>query len=221
MSQIAHNPLTFHSSCTNMSAISLSSARLPAELKEEYLELVASWLLDEWRATEDDLVRETDTPYTRGTTRFGRQQSRFWLEYRSGRHPWLHVLNNTLDLVFEIGGIPCRFSNDSAESPKKRAVVEVHQHQIQFLEDAEPGQAARFVFVLDHGFDESSDPRVVLLGFSAGGEVVCRWESGGVVRNLGDASSSVPVAVELPKPSIAPKRQRDELGSEDVASTGP
>lgn len=202
-----------------MAVHGISAPRLPAELRQEYLELVASWLLEEWRATEDDLVRDTDTSYTRGTTRFGRQQSRFWLEYRTGRHPWLRVLNNTLDLVFEIVGIPCRFSNDSVESPKKRAVVEVHQHQIQFLEEADPGQAARFVFVLDHGLDESSDPRVVLLGFTAGGEVVCRWESGSSVERLGVAGASVPVAVELPKPSVGVKRQRGGEG-DSKASTG-
>lgn len=198
-------------------------SNLPPVLKEACLELVSSWLLEEWAATEDDLVRDTDTSYTRGTTRFGRQQKRFWLEYQSGKHPWLRVLNNSLDIVFEIYGIPCRFSNDSAESPRKRAVVEVHQHQILFLEEAEPGEAARFVFVLDPGFDESSEPRVVLLGFSAAGEEVCRWTSGGVVRRIGEASPSVPSAVELPKPSVSPKRKRDGEGEGDdaVASAGP
>jgi hypothetical protein len=194
---------------------------LPAGLKEEYLQLVATWLLDEWYATEDDLVRDTDTPYTRGTTRFGRQQKRFWLEYLSGKHAWLRVLNNSLDIVFEISGIPCRFSNDNVESPKKRAVVEVHQHQIPFLEGAEPGNAARFVFVLDPGIDESSEPRVVLLGFSTGGEEVCRWTSGGVVRRIGEATPSVPPAVELPRLNVTPKRKRDSEGDDAVASAGP
>ncbi|NMG48994.1 hypothetical protein GO613_12870 [Azoarcus communis] len=194
--------------------------RLPHELKEEHLELVASWLLDEWRATEDDLVRDTDTPYTRGTTRFGRQQKRFWLEHLSGKHPWLRVLNNSLDIVFEINGIPCRFSNDNAEAPKKRAVLEVHQHQIQFLEEADSGEAARFVFVIDCGFDESSEPGIVLLGFSASGEEVCRWTSGGVVRTLGEASHSAPAPIELPRPSIAPKRKLGDEGDDAFASIG-
>lgn len=204
-----------------MSVAEPSHGSLPSGLKEEYLELVASWLLEEWRATEDDLVRETDTPYTRGTTRFGRQQMRFWLEHRSGRHPWLRVLNNSLDIVFEISGIPCRFSNDNVEAPKKRAVVEVHQHQISFLEGAEPGNAARFVFVIDCGVDEASDARVVLLGFAASGQEVCRWTSGGVLRRMGEMSRTVPLPVELPKPSIAAKRKRDEDGDEAVASAGP
>lgn len=208
-----------------MAAMTSRRNNLPPVLKEEYLELVSSWLLEEWAATEDDLVRDTDTSYTRGTTRFGRQQKRFWLEYLSGKHPWLKVLNNSLDIVFEISRVPCRFSNDSAESPKKRAVVEVHQHQILFLEEAEPGEAARFVFVLDTGFDEASEPRVVLLGFSVGGDEVCRWTSGGVVRRMGEANPSVPPAVELPKPSVTPKRKRkrdvDGEGDDAVASAGP
>jgi len=189
-----------------------TTGSLPAGFKEEYLEFVASWLLDEWRATADDLVRDTDTPYTRGTTRFGRQQKRFWNEHLSGKHPWLRVLNNSLDIVFEISAIPCRFSNDNPESPKKRAVMEVHQHQIPFFEGAEAGEAARFVFIIDCGLDEASDPRVVLLGFSASGEVVCRWTSGGLVRRIGEATPSIPAPVELPKPSISPKRKR---GDED------
>lgn len=166
-------------------------------------------------------MRDTDTAYTRGTTRFGRQQKRFWLEHLSGKYPWLRVLNNSLDIVFEVSSIPCRFSNDSAESPKKRAVVEVHQHQIQFLEETEPGEAARFVFVIDCGLDESSEPRVVLLGFSASGEEICRWTSGRVVRRIGEASPSMPAPVELPKPNIAPKRQRDDEGDDATASVGP
>lgn len=195
--------------------------RLPRGLKVECLDLVASWLLEEWRATEDDLVRDTDTAYTRGTTRFGRQQKRFWLEYQSGKHPWLRVLNTTLDTVIEINGIPCRFSNDNAESPRKRAVLEVHQHQIPFLEESDVGEAARFVFVIDGEFDPSSDPRVVLLGFSASNVEVCRWTSGEGVRSVGLATAEFPVPIELPKPSVVPKRKNNVSDSDDAASVGP
>jgi hypothetical protein len=197
-----------------------AQSRIPAALKEEHLELVVSWLLEEWRATEDDLIRDTDTSYTRGTTRFGRQQKRFWIEHGSRSHPWLKVLNNSLDIVFEINGIPCRFSNDYVESPKKRAVMEVHQCQMQFLEDAEPGEAARFVFVIDRGWDESSDPRVVLLGFSTSGEEVCRWTSGEATRRIGEASPSMPVPIELPKPTVTPKRSRTDKDDDADASVG-
>ncbi len=99
--------------------------------------------------------------------------------------------------------------------------MEVHQHQIQFLEDAKPGEAARFVFVIDRGFNESSDPRVVLLGFSTAGEEVCRWASGDILRRMGEATPSLPAPVELPKPAVTPKRTQDGKGDEAAASAGP
>ena len=197
----------------------LKPSGLPSSLKEEYLNLIASWLLEEWRNTEDDLVRDTDTPYTRGTTKFGRQKQRITNEYLSGRYPWLRVENNGLDIVFSIRDIPCRFSNDNADSPKKRAVLEVHPFQMPLIEEAEPGEAGRFVFVIDQGMDETSEPRVLLLGFSAAGEEVCRWRSGGFLRTLGDAKPSMPAPVEINKPVISPKRR---VAVEDAeASAGP
>ena len=190
--------------------------RFPLQMTEEYLNLVAEWLLDEWYATEDDLVRDTDNAYTRGTTRFGRQKQRITNEYVSGRHPWLRVENNGLDLVFSITNIPCRFSNDNADAPKKRAVLEVHPFQMRLIEDTEPGEAARFVFVINQGLEESQEPQVLLLGFSASGEEVCRWQSGGVMRALGEARPSVPAPVEISKPVITPKRR---VADDDADST--
>lgn len=204
-----------------MNAAKSPEGTLPAELSDEHLELVSSWLLEEWYATEDDLVRDTDTAYTRGTARFGRQMQRIRLEHFSGKHSWLSVMNGALDFVFTISGIPLRFSNDSIEAPKKRAVLETHLFQMPLLEAAGPGEAARFVFVIDRGPDESGEPVVVLLGFSNSDEVVCRWTTGTVFRRLGEASPSVPPAVELPKPTITPKRKRDDDGEEAVASAGP
>ena len=192
---------------------------LPSQLKEEYLNLVASWFLEEWRNTEDDMVRETDTPYTRGTARFGRQKQRITLEYLSCRHSWLGLENNGLDIVFSIAGIPCRFSNDNPDAPKKRAVLEVHPFQMSLLEVAEPGEAARFVFVIDQGMDESSEPRVLFLGFSTSGEEVSRWRSGTVTRHLGNAKETLPAPVEISKPVIKPKQRIADNDAE--ASAGP
>jgi hypothetical protein len=196
-----------------------STGALPSEMAEEHLQLVASWLLDEWRATEDDLVRDTDTAYTRGTTRFGRQKQRIQLEWLSGRHAWLRVMNSGLDLVFSINGIPCRFSNDDVDAPTKRAVLETHLSQMSLLNEAEPGTAARFVFVIDCGFDDASEPRIVLLGFSSASEEVCRWTSGEAVRRIGEATPSRPAPVEVPRPTISPKR-RGNAEDDAVRSAG-
>lgn len=202
-----------------MSILKHSSSGLPSSLKEEYLNLIASWFLEEWRNTEDDMVRDTDTAYTRGTARFGRQKQRISLEYISGRHPWLRVENNGLDIVFSIMDIPCRFSNDNADSPKKRAITEVHPFQMSLIEETEPGEAARFVFVIDRGFDELSEPSIILLGFSASGQEVCRWISGGVLRTLSEVKPSIPAPIEISKPVVTPKRR--DTGDDAVASAGP
>jgi hypothetical protein len=191
---------------------------LPAALKVEFLGLMASWFLDEWRATEDDLTRDTDTPYTRGTTRFGRQKQRISLEYVSGKYDWLKVENNGLDIVFSINGVPCRFSNDNVDAPKKRAVLEVHQFQMSLLDESEPGEPARFVFVIDQGISEVSEPKVHLLGFSTSGLEVCRWTSGDNIRVMGEATASLPAPADLPKPPLSPKKQISEDDSD--ASNG-
>jgi hypothetical protein len=153
--------------------ISMPSEFQPA-LTSERLSKVAEWFLDEWFATEDDLTRDTDGPYTRGTTRFGRQKQRIVNEFLSGAHDWLGVQNNTNDLVFSIGGVPCRFSNDNASSPTKSAVLEVHRFQKPLIEFAEPGHAVRFCFVIDRGIHDSAEPCVEFLGFSAADDLVCR-----------------------------------------------
>lgn len=203
-----------------MPVLKSPDGRLPPQLKEEYLQLIASWLLEEALTTEDDLYRETDNAYTRGSTRFGRQRQRILNEHLSGRHPWLKMMNSGQDIVFSIHDIPCRFSNDDPDAPKKRAVLETHIYQMQLLEEAAAGEAARFVFVIDRGPDESADPRVVLLGFSNSDEVVCRWFSKAGVRAIGVAAPSLPKPVELPKPQVAVKQRRADAG-DDMASAGP
>ena len=88
------------------------------------------------RSTEDDLSRPTDSGYTRGCTTFGRQRSRIIAEAVSGRHPWLGLSNNNNDIVFTIGGVPCRFSNDDPSNPSKDAVLTANRYRLDFLEFA-------------------------------------------------------------------------------------
>lgn len=189
-------------------------------LRDDLLATVAGWLMEEWAATEDDLVRETDSAYTRGTTCFGRQRQRILKEYLSGGHPWLGIENSANDLVFSIGGVPCRFSNDSLSAPSKRAVLEAHRFQLPLIEEAEPGQAVRFCFVVDRGIDERGEPRIELLGFTATDELVCRWRSASTVRMLMSAKADLPPPADIAKPVIMPKR-RDLGDDEAAASAGP
>ncbi|KAB0583550.1 hypothetical protein F7Q92_07700 [Ideonella dechloratans] len=178
-------------------------------LSSDRLQEVASWLLEEFYATEDDLSRRTDTGYTRGCTTFGRQRSRIVAEVASGKHHWLGLSNGNNDLVFTIGGVPCRFSNDDPVNPSKKAVLTANRHQMGFLEFASPGEPGRFCFIIDRGQDGAGEPRVELLGFTPSDEVACRWVSDTVRVLRMEGEQPLAPMVPVGKPQIGPKR-RDE-----------
>ncbi len=186
-----------------------SPSTFNAELVSDRLETVSQMLLDELYATEDDLSRSTDSGYTRGCTTFGRQRSRIISEAMSGRYGWLGLLNGSNDIVFTIGGVPCRFSNDDPSNPSKDAVTTANRYQMDFLEFASKGEPGRFCFIIDRGQDGGSEPRVEFLGFTPSGEVACRWVSNAVRVLRLEGQQSLVQPVQVAKPQVAPKR-RDE-----------
>lgn len=179
------------------------------ELSSDRLQTVSQWLLDELYATEDDLSRPTDNGYTRGCTTFGRQRNRIIAEVLSARHAWLGLPNSNNDLVFTIGGVPCRFSNDDPSNPSKDAVLTVNRYQMDFLEFATDSEPARFCFIIDRGHDGAAEPRVEFLGFTPSGVIACRWVSNAVRILRVEGQQTLPQPVEVAKPQVAPKR-RDE-----------
>lgn len=192
-------------------------ATFNAELLSDRLEVVSQWLLDELYATEDDLSRSTDNGYTRGCTTFGRQKNRIIAEALSGQHGWLALSNSNNDIVFTIGGVPCRFSNDDPSNPSKDAVLTANSYQMNFLEFATKGEPGRFCFIIDRGQDGAAEPKVEFLGFTPSGEIACRWVSN-TVRVLRLAGQQ-PLAqsVEVAKPQVAPKRRdKGDAASEAV-----
>jgi hypothetical protein len=186
----------------------LPAAFNPA-VSSDRLQEVASWLLDELYATEDDLSRSTDNGYTRGCTTFGRQRSRIVAEAASGRHSWFGLPNGNNDVVLTIGGVPCRFSNDDPSNPSKDAVLTANRYQADFLEFVSPGEPGRFCFIIDRGHDGAAEPRVEFLGFTPSGEVACRWVSDAVRVLRVEGEQLLAPTVPVGKPQIAPKR-RDE-----------
>ena len=180
-----------------------------SELSPDRLETVSQWLLDELYATEDDLSRPTDNGYTRGCTTFGRQRNRIITEAISGRHAWLGLPNSNNDIVFTIGGIPCRFSNDDPSNPSKDAVLTANRYQMDFLEFAADSEPARFCFIIDRGHDGAAEPRVEFLGFTPSGVIACRWVSNAVRVLRVEGQQALPQPVDVAKPQVAPRR-RDE-----------
>lgn len=187
------------------------------ELSFDRLEAVSQWLLDELYATEDDLSRPTDSGYTRGCTTFGRQKNRIVAEALSGQHGWLGLSNSNNDIVFTIGGVPCRFSNDDPSNPSKGAVLTANRYQMDFLEFATKGEPGRFCFIIDRGYDGAAEPRVEFLGFTPNDEVACRWVSNAVRVFRVDDQQPLAQPVEIAKPQVAPKR-RDEGDTPAIAA---
>lgn len=184
-------------------------AEFNPELSSDRLQVVSSWLLEELYATEDDLSRPTDSGYTRGCTTFGRQRNRILAEALSGKHSWMGLANSNNDIVFTIGGVPCRFSNDDPANPSKDAVLTANRYQMDFLEFASKGEPGRFCFIIDRGHDGTAEPRVEFLGFTPSGEVACRWVSDKVRVLRLEGEQPLAPTVPVSKPQIAPKR-RDE-----------
>ena len=183
-------------------------AAFRAELVPERLEAVAQMLLDELYATEDDLSRTTDNGYTRGCTTFGRQRNRIMMEASSGRYGWLSLSNGSNDIVFTIGGVPCRFSNDDPSNPSKDAVLTANRYQMEFLEFAAQGEPGRFCFIIDRGQNGAAEPRVEFLGFTPSGEIACRWVSNAVRLLRLEGQQSLVQPVHVNKPKVAPKRRQ-------------
>ena len=179
------------------------------ELSPDRLQAVSQWLLDELYATEDDLSRPTDNGYTRGCTTFGRQRNRIIAEAMSARHPWLGLLNNNNDIVFTIGGVPCRFSNDDPSNPSKDAVLTANRYQMEFVDFAAESEPARFCFIIDRGHEGAADPRVEFLGFTPSGEIACRWVSNTVRVLRLEGQQTLPQPVDVAKPQVAPKRREE------------
>jgi hypothetical protein len=182
-------------------------AAFNSELSSDRLEAVSQWLLDELYATEDDLSRATDSGYTRGCTTFGRQKNRIIAEALSGRHAWLGLPNSNNDLVFSIGGIPCRFSNDDPSNPSKHAVLTANRYQTDFLEFATDGGPARFCYIIDRGHDGFAEPLVESLGFTPSDEIACRWLSNAVRVLRVEGQQTLPQSVD---------DQGDRLGPQSI-----
>lgn len=185
-----------------------------SDLTQERLSIVAELLLDEHYKTLDDLSSDTDDNYTRGCTLFGRQKNRIKLLAFAKIYPWLQIMNSANDLVFTIGSVPCRFSSDDPNSPKKKAVLTANRYQVSFFDDIESDEEpCRYCFIIDQGTEDNAEPSVFFVGFDATGVPRCQWESGAIRTFHNVNPSAVPEAVDMGKPPIKPKNSTPE--SED------
>ncbi|WGS50116.1 hypothetical protein LFL96_00985 [Paraburkholderia sp. D15] len=174
-------------------------------LRSDCLGVIADILIDEHFTTLTDLQSEYDDGYSRGTTRFARQKNRLKSVALSGQYEWLQLRHAGNDLIFTIDGIPCRFATDDPANPTKPAVLEATPIQQSFFDEVESGVPCKFCFILDGGYAESDDPRVVFVGEDLYGAVKCRWTSDGM-KTLHAVSANTPPAKDVGKAPVGPKR---------------
>lgn len=174
-------------------------------LSQDRLAVIADILIAEHFSTNTALQSDYDDGYTRGCTRFGRQRNRLKSLALSGQYDWLDLRHGGNDLVFTIGGIPCRFATDDPANPTKPAVLDVTPIQQGFFDEVEEGAPCKFCFVLDGGYAESEEPRVVLIGEDVRRNVKCKWISD-TVRSIHSITSTIPAAKDVAKAPVGPKR---------------
>ncbi len=183
-------------------------------LTNERLAYISNLLLTELSEIEKVLSSDVDDGYTRGCSVFGRQKNRIKVIALSGKIEWLTLVNGGNDLVFKVGGVPCRFSNDNPENPQKLAVLVANRYQISFFEETENGDPCRFCFVIDKGASENEDARVVFMGFDSKDTLRCQWISDSV-RTLHQVAPSIPQPTLIPKPNVGPKKSHTDGANED------
>jgi hypothetical protein len=185
-------------------------------LSADRLAIIADILISEHFSTATALQSEYDDGYTRGCTRFGRQRNRLKSVALSGEYDWLQLRHAGLDLVFTIGGIPCRFAADDPSNPTKPAVLDANPIQQDFFEAVENGAPCKFCFILDGGYADADDPRVVFVGEDADKTVKCQWMSD-ATRALHPVASNAPPAKQIGKAPVRPKRPKaDETTKPDT-----
>ena len=174
-------------------------------LSSDRLAIIADILISEHFSTATALQSEFDDGYTRGCTRFGRQRNRLKSVALSGQYEWLQLLHAGNDLVFTIDGIPCRFTADDPANPTKPAVLDATPMQQGFFDEVESGMPCKFCFILDGGYAEADDPRVVFVGEDIARTVKCRWVSDGT-KSLHLVAAKTPPAKDVGKARVEPKR---------------
>lgn len=127
------------------------------------------------------------------------------MQAQSSKYPWLSLKNGGNDLVFTIGGVPCRFSNDDPHNPTKPAVLIANRHQRSFFEDIEDGEPCRFCFVIDRGINGNSDPFVVFMGFDSNDTQRCQWACDSI-RALHSVDNTQPATEEVRKAIVTVRR---------------
>ncbi len=156
--------------------------RLPWELHPALTEgrlVAAAQLL---RRGREDAVRLADPfagddPWSIGCRAYSFSRHQVAAAARSGRHPWLKVLDKTHHFVFLIEGVPVRFFRGDAEDPTKRTLRQQESEAEQLALALGGAEAEGLMFRLAVETGEGGEvSRVVFLALRGEeGRAECFW----------------------------------------------
>ncbi|MGK7863852.1 hypothetical protein [Falsiroseomonas sp. E2-1-a4] len=129
------------------------------DLTAERLTIVGSLIADgRERAVELFDEAAGDSNWTLGTRAFEFGRKRIIWAAESGSHPWLNVIDPSLQLIFLVGQIPIRIYKGDAEDPTPRTLrqpySELRQLSLLFPGHDEGGDLA-YRFAVETDFDGS------------------------------------------------------------------
>jgi hypothetical protein len=177
-----------------------------SDLTEERLVILAGMIVDGRRAAVELFDENAgDTAWTLGVRAFEFVRIRILRSADSGEHPWLGIIDRTLQLIFKIGEVPVRIYKGDADEPTGRTLRQGHselrQLSLLFGEEDEGGDLA-YRFAIETDIDGSA-LAVKFVGLR-GENAVLNWDVplAGVSQTTGAVGRQATASVDLPAPSV-------------------
>ena len=186
----------------------------PSDLTAERLTLIARLII---QGRKDALDRHDtsigDDAWTLGCKAFAYGKFRIVEADETDTHPWLRIVDSSMQFVFTIGAVPVRFYHGTADEPNQRTLrqsfPELRQLDLGF-ESEDEGRDLAYRFAVETDID-GSVLRVIFVGLR-GEDSVLNWEVpiSAEVRTLHIARSEPAPGVELPPPSVQAPGDEEE-----------
>jgi len=177
-----------------------------SDLTEERLSIIAQLIVDgRQTAVERHDEDAGDNGWTLGCSAFQFARARILWAADSGKHPWLSLIDRTLQLTFNIGSVPVRIYKGEAEEPTTRtlrqSLGELRQLSLlSYVDSYTPDLKYRFAVETDI---DGSVAAVKFVGLD-GETALLNWEvpydhSLPAVAGIGRPATET---VELPAPTV-------------------
>lgn len=177
-----------------------------SDLTAERLEIVARWIADGRQVALERFDEEAgDNGWTLGCCAFQYGRARILRAADSGEHPWLEVIDRSLQLIFKIGAVPVRIYRGDADEPTDRTLRQTfgELRQLGFVfDELHEGRDLAYRFAVETDID-GSVMAVKFVGLR-GETAVLNWDVplDGDPLTVGTVGREATESVELAAPAV-------------------